>query len=157
AVGVQRQTVNAWVRRWRERGEEGVLDGRRVSSRRGKGLLSETEARQVRRYKTPDQLKLPWALWTARAVRDRIAQRCGKRLGLSTVQLYLRRWGMTPQKPLLRAKERRPAAIEAWLQRGYPAIARRAKAEGAVIYWGDEAGISNQDQIGRGCAPRGQT
>jgi transposase len=152
--------VNAWLRRWREQGEAGVLDGRRVSPRRGKGLLGEPEARQVRRWitdKTPDQLKLPWALWTSRAVRELIAQRFGKRLGLSTVQLYLQRWGMTPQKPLLRAKERRPAAIQAWLQRDYPAIARRAKAEGAVIYWGDETGISNQDQIGRGYAPRGQT
>ncbi len=39
----------------------------------------------------------------------------------------------------------------------YPAIAKRAKAEGAAIYWGDETGISNQDQIGRSYAPRGQT
>ena len=64
---------------------------------------------------------------------------------------------MTPQKPMTRAKERRPVAIEAWLQRDYPAIARRAKAEGAVIYWGDETGISNQDRIGRGYAPRERT
>ena len=27
--------------------------------------------------------------------------------------------------------------------RDYPAIARRAKREGAVVYWGDETGISN--------------
>ena len=27
----------------------------------------------------------------------------------------------------------------------------------AVIYWGDETGISNQDQIGRSYAPRGRT
>jgi transposase len=160
AVGVQRQTVNIWLRRWREQGEDGVLDGRRVSPRRGKGLLSEAEVRQVQGWitdKTPDQLKLPWALWTSRAVRELIELRFGKRLGLSTVQLYLQRWGMTPQKPLLRARERRPAAIEAWLQQDYPAIARRAKAEGAVIYWGDETGITNQDQIGRGYAPQGQT
>jgi transposase len=160
AVGVQRQTVNAWVRRWREQGEDGVLDGRRVSPRRGKGLLSEAEARQIRGWitdKTPDQLKLPWALWTSRAVRELILQRFGKRLGLSTVQLYLQRWGMTPQKPLQRARERRPAAIEAWLRHDYPAIARRAKAGGAAIYWGDETGITNQDQIGRGYAPKGRT
>jgi putative transposase len=50
-------------------------------------------------------------------VRERIERRFAKRLGLSTVRLYLRRWGMTPQKPLLRAKERSPAAIEAWLER----------------------------------------
>src|SRR6478736_4700091 len=93
-VGVQRQTVNIWLRRWREQGEDGVLDGRRVSPRRGKGLLSEAEARQVRGWitdKTPDQLKLPWALWTSRVVRELIALRVGKRLRLSTVQLYLQR------------------------------------------------------------------
>src|SRR3712207_3079273 len=33
----------------------------------------------------------------------------------------------------------------------------RSKAMRAVIYWGDETGISNQDQIGRSYAPRGQT
>jgi transposase len=36
-VGVQRQTVNIWLRRYRAQGAEGVLDGRRVSPRRGKG------------------------------------------------------------------------------------------------------------------------
>jgi transposase len=159
-VGVQRQTVNIWLQRYRAQGEDGVLDGRRVSPRRGKGLLTADEAGKVRGWiadKTPDQLKLPFALWTSRAVRDLIDVRFGKRLGLSTVQLYLQRWGMTPQKPLARAKERQPAAIEAWLETAYPAIARRAKAEGAVIYWGDETGISNQDQIGRSYAPKGRT
>jgi transposase len=160
AVGVQRQAVNIWLKRYRDQGEDGILDGRRVSPRRGKGLLTEAEARQVRAWiadKTPDQLKLPFALWTSRAVRDLIALRFGKQLGLSTIQLYLRRWGLTPQKPLARAKERQPAAIQAWLDRDYPAIARRAKAEQAVIYWGDETGISNQDQIGRSWAPKGKT
>ena len=159
-VGVQRQTVNIWLQRYRAQGDDGVLDGRRVSPRRGKGLLTAAEAGQVQgwiRDRTPDQLKLPFALWTSRAVRDLIALRFGKTLGLSTVQLYLRRWGMTPQKPLARARERSPTAIAAWLAQHYPAIAKRAKAEGAAIYWGDETGISNQDQIGRSYAPRGQT
>jgi len=111
---VRRQTVNVWHKRYRERGEEGVLDGRRVSPRRGKGLLAETEARRVQAWiadKTPDQLKLPWALWTSRAVRELIERQLGKRLELSTVQLYLQRWGMTPRKPLARARQRSPAAI----------------------------------------------
>ena len=159
-VGVHRQTVNVWLKRYRERGADGVLDGRRVSPRRGKGLLTEAEARQVRGWvtdRTPDQLDLPWALWTSRAVRDLVELRLGKRLGTSTVRLHLRRWGMTPQKPLTRARERSPAAIRAWIERDYPAIAKRAKAAEAVIYWGDETGISNQDQIGRSYAPKGRT
>jgi transposase len=160
AVGVQRQTVNIWLKRYREQGEAGVLDGRRASPRKGKGALTAAESRKIRRWiadRTPDQLKLPFALWTSRAVRALIERRLGKWLGLSTVQLYLKRWGMTPQKPLARAKERSPAAIAAWLARDYPAIARRAKAEKAIVYWGDETGISNQDQIGRSYAPRGAT
>ena len=159
-VGVQRQTVNIWLRRYRAQGEDGVLDGRRVSPRRGKGRLTMDEGLRVQswiRDRTPDQLKLPFALWTSRAVRDLIALRFGKTLGLSTVQLYLQRWHMTPQKPLARARERSPTAIAAWLEQHYPAIAKRAKAEGAAIYWGDETGISNQDQIGRSYAPKGQT
>jgi transposase len=160
AVGVHRQTVNVWHKRYRERGEEGLLDGRRVSPRRGKGRLTGDEARRVRAWiaeGTPDRLGLPFALWTARAVRELIERRFGKRLGLSTVPLYLKRWGMTPQKPLVRAKERSPAAIAAWLETTYPAIAKRAKAARAVICWGDETGISNQDQIGRSWAPKGRT
>ena len=73
-------------------------------------------------------------------MRDLITLRFGKTLGLSTVQLYLQRWDMTPQKPLARARERSPTAIAAWLEQHYPAIAKRAKAEGAAIYWGDETG-----------------
>src|ERR1041385_3670780 len=61
AVGVHRQTVNTWVKRYRERGEAGVLDGRRVSPRRDKGLLTAEEAGQVRGWltgQTPDRLGL---------------------------------------------------------------------------------------------------
>src|SRR5918911_749361 len=159
-VGVHRQTVNTWVKRHRERGEGGLLDGRRVSPRRGQGALSAEEADQVRSWiaeGTPDRLELPFALWTSRAVRELIERRFAKRLGLTAVQAYLRRWGMTPQKPLVRARQRRPAAIQAWLERDYPAIARRARAAKAVIYWGDETGISNQDQVGCSWAPKGET
>ena len=159
-VGVHRQTVNGWVKRHREQGEEGLLDGRRVSPRRGKGALSAEEASQVRAWiveQTPDQLGLPFALWTSRAARELIERRLTKRLGLTAVQLYLRRWGLTPQKPVVRARQRPPAAIQAWLERDYPALAKRAKAVRAVIYWGDETGISNQDQVGRSYAPRGRT
>jgi transposase len=160
AVGVHRQTVNIWFKRYRERGEDGVLDGRRVSPRRGKGLLTAEEADQIRGWiaeGAPDGLGLPFALWTSRAVRELVERRLGRRLAPSTVRLYLQRWGMTPQKPLARAEERSPAAIAAWLELGYPAIASRAKARRAVIYWGDETGISNQDQIGRSYAPKGRT
>ncbi len=159
-VGVSRQTVNQWMNRHAKSGEAGLRDGRRVSARKGNGKLTAAEAVRVQRWirdKCPDQLKMPYVLWTAPVVRDLIRLRLGKRLGLSTVQLYLKRWNFTPQKPLKRATQRSPEAIRRWLEEEYPKIARRAKREKAHIYWGDETGISNQDQVGRGYAPRGQT
>src|SRR3712207_5965954 len=131
-VGVHRQTVNTWVKRHREQGEDGVLDGRRVSPRRGKGILSAEEAGQIRQWiveQTPDQLELPFGLWTSRAVRALIARRLAKRLGLAAVQLYLQRWGLTPQQPLVRAKQRQPAAIAAWLETKYGRASGRGRGE----------------------------
>lgn len=159
-VGVHRQVVNRWMQRHQDAGAEGLLDGRRVSPRKGSGILAAAEARRVQGWitnKCPDQMQLPFALWTAQAVRELIYKKLGKLLGLSTMQLYLKRWGFSAQKPLTRATQRDPQKIAAWLAQDYPSIAARAKREKAVIYWGDETGICNQDQIGRGYAPKGQT
>ena len=160
AVGASRQTVNQWMKRYAALGEEALCDGRRVSARKGQGLLTPAEAERVRGWITdqyPEQLDLPHALWTSGVVRELIRRQLGKALGLSTVQLYLARWGFTPQKPLSRATQRSNTAVGDWLEHQYRKIARRAKREKALISWGDETGISNQDQVGRSYAPAGQT
>jgi transposase len=106
---------------------------------------------------TPDQLKMPYALWTRTAVAQLIEQRFGIVVAVRTMGLYLKRWGFTPQKPLKKAYEQSPAAVERWLQQDFPAIAVRAKAEGAEIHWGDESGLRSDDVRGRSYAPKGQT
>ena len=136
AVGVSRQTVNRWLRNHTTNGEKAFLDRRRISARTVKGRLTAAEARQVQRRikdKCPEQLKLPYALWTAGVVRELIHRRLGKHPALSTVQLYLQRWGFTPQKPLSRATQRSDQASQHWPEREYPKIARRAKREKATI------------------------
>ena len=39
-VGVHRQVVNRWIGRHRDEGAAGLQDGRRVSSRKGSGILT---------------------------------------------------------------------------------------------------------------------
>ena len=70
---------------------------------------------------------------------------------------YLTRWGFTPQKPIKRAYEQKPEAVQAWLQGEYPAIEQRARGEGAEIHWGDETALVNTDVRGRSYAPAGKT
>jgi len=156
--GVSRQAVTGWVRRYRRKGEAGLASGRR--GRPPQPRLTGAQARQVQRWirdRCPDQLKLPFALWTREAVQELLAKRIGLRVSLSTVGRYLRSWGMTPQKPLRHACERDPAAVEHWLQVEYPRLRQQAKQEGATIWWEDEMGMRSDHQTGRSYSVRGHT
>lgn len=125
----------------------------------GRSLTSdqETGVQRLITDKTPDQLKMPFALWTRKAVQELIKSRYGLTMPIRTVGDYLHRWGFTPQKPIRKAYEQRPAEVEKWLNEEYPAIAARAKAEGAEISWCDETGIRNDESGARGYAPKGKT
>lgn len=123
-------------------------------------LLSEDDEHRIRRLitdKTPDQLKLEYALWTRKSVQELILQETGADLAIRTVGDYLKRWGMTPQKPQKRAYEQRSPEVKKWLESEYPEIQRKAKREDAEIYWGDETGLRNDCQNERGYAPKGKT
>lgn len=63
----------------------------------------------------------------------------------------------TPQKPIKRAYEQRPEAVQQWIEQVYPAIERRAKAEGGEIHWGNETALVNTDVRGRSYPPCGKT
>src|SRR5215212_3882981 len=117
----------------------------------------EAEIQALIRRHTPDELGLPFALWSRAAVRALIAHRCGVELAVRTVGKYLARWGFTAQKPIRRAYEQDPAAVRRWLRRDYPAIVAQAKQARGVVVWGDETGLRSDDVRGRSYAPRGRT
>ena len=117
----------------------------------------ETSIRALICAHTPDELGLPFALWQRAAVQALIRQRCGVRLAVRTVGKYLARWGFTAQKPLRRAYEQNPVAVQHWLQQDDPAIVAQAHCEGGAIFWGDETGLRSDDVRGRSYAPRGRT
>jgi len=87
--------------------------------------------RQVITHQTPDELGMPYPLWTREAVLRLIEQRTGIRLPIRTLGTYLARWGFVPRKVL------RPvsAITSAWSLREYPAIVDRARIEDGEIQW----------------------
>jgi transposase len=130
--------------------------GRRHGSKRKLTADQETAVQKLLVDKTPDQLKLPFALWTREAVRLVIRQRFHIDLPIRTTGDYLKRWGFTPQKPVKRAYEQDPKKIAQWLDATYPSIADRAKQEKADIHWGDETGIQSDAYNAKGYSPRGK-
>ena len=130
--------------------------GRRTGEKRTLTTEQEAEVKRALIDKTPDQLKLPFALWTRDAVKLFMIQRFAIKMPIRTVGEYLKRWGFTPQKPVKRAYEQSSQAVKKWLETDYPLIASRAKEEKAEIHWGDETGIQTGANRVRGFAPKGE-
>lgn len=158
--GVTRQAVGKWMRAHAAGGRRALKAQRRGRPKGSGGRLKPWQAAHTVKIltdRTPDQLKLPFYLWTRAAVGQFIERKFGIRLSLSSVGRYLARWGFTPQKPVRRAFERDPQAIARWLKEDYPAICSRAKREGAQIYWGDEMGLRSDHSAGTSYSRRGHT
>lgn len=139
-TGLSRTGVFDICKRHEAAGAKALHDapsGRQSGEGRLLDAAQEATVLQLINDKTPDQLKMPYALWMRAAVTQLIEQRFGIRLRVRTVGLYLARWGFTPHKPIKMACEQSATALKNWLDEAYPAIAARAKAEGAAIHWGD--------------------
>ena len=92
-----------------------------------------------------------------RIVHELLAQRFGIRLSLASIGAVLARQGLTPQKPLQRAYQRDPDAIDRWQRETYPTIARHAKRTHAEIYFWDESGFRANAVHGKTWGARAHT
>lgn len=156
--GVARGTVVRWMKQYRVHGAPGLE--RKPQGRPPAPRLKGHQAATIVRLMTercPNQLKFPFALWTREVVGLLIQRRFGIRVSVWTVGRYLRRWGLTPQKPTHRAFEQDPKAVAQWLDQEYPAIRRQAQREKGEIHWGDEMGLRSDHQSGTSWGLKGQT
>ena len=105
----------------------------------------------------PDELSMPFFLWTRDSISSLIHQKFNIKLSKWTVGRYLDKWGFSPQKPARRAIEQNPQAIEKWLKVEYPTIQKLSGKEKATIHWGDEMGLRSDHNVGRTYGKKGQT
>ena len=155
---VSRTSVYQWAQAYRRRGAPGLKGKKR--GRPSQSRLAGHEAGTAVKLITgggPERAGLPYALWTREAVQRLLARRFGQQVSIWTVGRYLRKWNLTPQKPLRRAYEQDPKAVHRWLKIEYPQIQARAKREGAEIHWGDEMGLRSDHQTGTSYGRRGRT
>lgn len=159
SYGFHRCVIYRWMKSAAGRGK-GM---RALASRKGTGRpkkLSAAQERQVLRWingKNPMQHGFDFGLWTRQIVRELVQREFGVTLSLASIGGLLARRGLTAQKPLQRAYQRDPEAIERWQRETYPAIARRAKREKADIYFWDESGFRADAVQGTTWGLKGQT
>lgn len=159
SYGFSRQIIYKWLREAKGKGR-GL---RALRSRKGTGrprTLTAKQEQQLFRWingRDPRQYGFDFGLWTRLVVRKLIADKFGADLGVTAVGKLLAKLGLTPQKPLKRAYERDPAAIEAWKHDIYPSLAKRAKKRGAEIYFWDEFGFRADAVQGQSWGVKGKT
>ena len=157
SMGLHRTSIYRWLKTYEEGGYEG-LAGTKAEGPTPK--LDEKQRQQIRRWiigKDPRQYGFDFGLWTRNIIRQLIKDRFGVEVSLATVGSILAGLGITPQKPLRRAYERDPEAVEQWVQTAYPKLRKRAKRHGAAIFFLDEAGFSSEPNLGRTYGLKGET
>lgn len=157
AFGVHRTTMYGWLARYRDGGWD------RLDARKRGGRTPKLDARAMQWiYDTvtlgnPQQYKFRFALWTSSMIVVLIKEHLGVKLSRSSVCRLLGQLGLSAQRPLWRAYQQDPAVVEQWLSVEFPRIKARAKAAGAAIWFGDEAGVRSDAHAGTTWAPRGKT
>lgn len=156
--GLHIRSVNRMWAKYKKGGKRNILEKKR-GVQGGKKINGQqaAEVRKLIKDKFPEQLKLPYGLWTREAVTQLIYDKYGITLSRWQVGRYLKSWGYTPQKPIRKAFEQKPAQVQQWLKTEYPAIKWKSVKERATIYFGDETGMRSDHQAGRSYAPRGET
>ena len=157
SYGLCRTTIYHWLRADAEEGQE-ALASRKATGR--PRVLDEKQRKKVLFWingKDPRQYGFDFGLWTRRIVSARIQREFGVGLGVTAVGRLLYELGITPQKPLRRAYERDPEAIEKWEEEGFPLLRARTARRKARIFFLDEAGVRSDQVLGRTWAPRGKT
>jgi transposase len=122
--------------------------------------LSARQEKQVFAWvngKDPRQYGLDFGLWTRAMIVSLIEQKFSVKLGLTAVGELLAKLGLTPQKPLERAYQRNPEAIEKWKRETFPSIASAAKVVGGEVYFWDESGFSADTVHGKTWGKKGET
>lgn len=158
-TGVRANRASEIWTAYKREGISGITPGK--SGRKpGDGmLLTPEEEKSIRKTlidKTPDQVKMAGCLWTRQKISDYIKRVHKKAVPLRSVTNYMSRWGLTCQRPTKRAYAQDDVRVRSFMEKEYPAIAKRAKAENAEIYWGDETGVCNTENYERGFSPSGQ-
>jgi transposase len=121
--GVTRQAVCKWVKAYRAKGDEG-LKTKRSGRPKGASLLP-LQAMQIAMLIAeycPEELGLPFYLWTREAVAQLIEQRFSVRFSMRTVGAYLKRWGFTPQRTVCRAFQTNLGEVRRWFVEEYPNV-----------------------------------
>ncbi|MFB7225158.1 IS630 family transposase [Streptomyces sp. NPDC056227] len=158
--GVSLKAVDIWWVKWQAGGREALVmrpRGKPVGVHQVLGEAEQAAVRQAVLDHRPCDMGLSGQLWTRRLVGELIAKLYRVRLTEPGVGKYLRRWGLSFQRPDKRAVEQDPQAVRRWHEETWQAIRAKAKRDGGEILFADQVGIRSDQVTGRTWGEKGRT
>ena len=147
---VRQNRISEIWRKYLQGGGEGLVPGVPGRKRGEKCLLSEPMQNDIRRIltkKMPDDLGMPYSLWTRQIACDFIKKEYDIRLPLRSMTNYLGKWGFVCRTPKDTEEYLKDRAFSLFIEDDFPDIVRRAKSENVGIYWYCETRVSGMKMI----------
>lgn len=125
-VKAAQQSVNGWVKRYREQGHAGLAKAERAGR---KPLLNDSQLAQLEAMllEGPEAHGFSTPLWSCPRVAKLIRERFGVDYHEGHVWKLLRSLNWSPQRPVGKARERNEEAIREWRHKTWPAIKKKPK------------------------------
>lgn len=155
--GVNERTMYTWLSKFADGGQKALV------SKPKSGRPPKLTADQMRwiartvRDETPQQMKLPYALWTLSLIQELIQRRLKVSMSLASVGRIMKILGFSAQKPLYQAWQQDPVLVKRWEEETFPQIQAEAKKKNAMLYFADESGLRSDYHRGTTWAPKGET
>lgn len=156
AFDVHEGSVSRWLGIFRKGGKEAL---KRKKAKGNQPILVDEDKEKILNwlddpatdygYETP--------LWTVKRIQQLIRTNLKKKIHLSTLWLWLKKWNLTNQKPQRRALEQDEKLTKRWLREEWPKIKEHRRRWQAMLYFQDECGVSLNAVMGKTWAPKGKT
>jgi len=147
---VRANRVSEIWRKYLKNGDKGLKSGIPGRKSGEKCLLAaplQNEIRRILTEKMPDDLGMPYSLWTRQIACDFIKKEYDVRLPLRTMTNYLKKWGFVCSTPKNSEAYNENSAFSRFIEDDFPDIVRRAKSENVGIYWYCETRIAGMKMI----------
>lgn len=142
-------SIYAWID-WYNRGGYDALDTGKAPGAEPRITPEMDELiKEIILKETPLDYGYDTPLWTCPIVAAIVKKIFGIEVLATTIDIHLKKMGLTPQKPNYIAREQDPSEVEHFLNDKFPRIQRLAKRLGADIAFEDEAGVSMREHAGR--------
>ena len=135
---IRSNRVSEIWRKYQKCGKEGLKPGVPGRKQGEKALLNEPRQEEIRRMmieNTPDELKMPFSLWTCQVAIDCIKRKYYIRMPVRSMTNYFKKWGFICKAPIRSDEYRKNKAFICFMEEDFPGIVRRAKSENVGIYW----------------------